>query len=80
LRGELVWPTAMHTQLTDEALYRGLLGWMIVRRTPRAEREISPVAPNLPAAEELAEPIPESRSEVLADVAPEAAAEVGAAG
>lgn len=24
------WPLAMHTQLTDEALYRGLLGWMMI--------------------------------------------------
>jgi hypothetical protein len=26
----VVWPTAMHTQLTDVALYRGLLGWMMI--------------------------------------------------
>jgi hypothetical protein len=26
----VVWPLAMHTQLTDVALYRGLLGWMMI--------------------------------------------------
>lgn len=26
----LVWPLAMHPQLTDAALYRGLFGWMMV--------------------------------------------------
>ena len=26
----VVWPLAMHTQLTDAALYRGLLGWMMI--------------------------------------------------
>jgi hypothetical protein len=26
----LVWPLAMHPQLTDEPLYRGLFGWMMV--------------------------------------------------
>ncbi len=26
----VIWPTAMHTQLTDLALYRGLLGWMMI--------------------------------------------------
>jgi uncharacterized membrane protein YhaH (DUF805 family) len=26
----VAWPTAMHTQLTDETLYRGLLGWMMI--------------------------------------------------
>ncbi len=26
----LVWPLAMHPQLTDETLYRGLFGWMMV--------------------------------------------------
>jgi uncharacterized membrane protein YhaH (DUF805 family) len=26
----VIWPTAMHTQLTDEPLYRGLLGWMMI--------------------------------------------------
>ena len=26
----LVWPLAMHPGLTDEALYRGLFGWMML--------------------------------------------------
>ncbi len=26
----VVWPTAMHPQLTDDTLYRGLLGWMMI--------------------------------------------------
>lgn len=26
----VLWPLAMHTQLTDVALYRGLLGWMMI--------------------------------------------------
>ena len=26
----VIWPLAMHTQLTDAALYRGLLGWMMI--------------------------------------------------
>ncbi len=26
----VLWPTAMHPQLTDEPLYRGLLGWMMI--------------------------------------------------
>ncbi len=26
----VIWPLAMHTQLTDVALYRGLLGWMMI--------------------------------------------------
>ena len=26
----VVWPLAMHPQLTDTALYRGLLGWMMI--------------------------------------------------
>jgi hypothetical protein len=26
----VLWPTAMHPQLTDVALYRGLLGWMMI--------------------------------------------------
>jgi hypothetical protein len=26
----VAWPLAMHTQLTDVALYRGLLGWMMI--------------------------------------------------
>ncbi len=26
----IIWPTAMHPQLTDLALYRGLLGWMMI--------------------------------------------------
>ncbi len=26
----VVWPLAMHPQLTDEALYRGLFGWMMI--------------------------------------------------
>jgi uncharacterized membrane protein YhaH (DUF805 family) len=26
----VAWPTAMHPQLTDDALYRGLLGWMMI--------------------------------------------------
>jgi uncharacterized membrane protein YhaH (DUF805 family) len=26
----VIWPTAMHSQLTDAPLYRGLLGWMMI--------------------------------------------------
>lgn len=26
----VIWPLAMHTQLTNAALYRGLLGWMMI--------------------------------------------------
>lgn len=26
----VIWPLAMHVQLTDAALYRGLLGWMMI--------------------------------------------------
>ena len=26
----VIWPTAMHPQLSDVALYRGLLGWMMI--------------------------------------------------
>jgi hypothetical protein len=26
----VIWPLAMHTQLANEALYRGLLGWMMI--------------------------------------------------
>lgn len=26
----VIWPLAMHTQLSDAALYRGLLGWMMI--------------------------------------------------
>ncbi len=52
-------------------VWLGLLGWMIVRRPREAGSESPVVAPELPAAVEPAEPIPEASSEELADVSPD---------